>query len=149
MKKVLFLMMMMVVGMATTMKAQSWSTEGPELANQINMLGEYLSETFRSQGIPATGSAKYSASNKSVDIIIDFGTLDIIPYVDENILKEMKVDFVDSFIDAMRSDPNGLNEVREMADLMAKDGGTLRIVLKGAGKQKAATITAQDLKRAL
>ena len=148
MKKVLFLMMM-VVSLAACTKTQSWSVEGPELAKEINERSDDMSKQFRSQGIPATAFAEYSASTKSVDIIYDFGTLDIIPYFEENILKEMRVAFVDSFISTMKEKPNGLSDVTEMADLMAKDGGTLRIVLKGAGKQKAVTITAQDLKRAL
>lgn len=148
MKKVLVMMFVMLVGMTASMKAQTWAQVGPVLANEVNQLGEYMSEAFSSQGIPTTATASFSQSNKSLDIVFDFGNLDIIPVLDNNILEETKSSFISSMIDSMRAGGSG-EEVRTLADLMTKEGGTIRIIFKAAGKQKSISVSGKEILKAL
>ena len=148
MKKVLFVIMMMMVCMTPSLKAEKWSNLGPNLAKEVNNLSGYIAQEFQSQGIPATAKAAYSSATKSVDIYIDFGDLDIIPYLDNSVMNECKQGFLTAFIASMR-ESGSMAELREMADIMIKDNGSLRIVFLGAGQQKSVSITGQDIKRAM
>ena len=148
MKKTFLMIVMMLLGMAVSAQAQNWSTLGPMLADEVNSLTSMLESEFRSQGIPATASANYNTGKKSVDVVVDFGSLDVVPFLDDATMREMKEGFLSSFVETVSSDDAG-TYANELANIMIKDGGTIRIVMKGAGKEKSLSITGAEIKKAM
>lgn len=147
MKKVLFIMMMLVC-MTASVSARSWAQLGPMWAESIEDMSGQMSQMFKAQGIPATVSSGYSTANKSVDLTVDFGSLDIIPYLDNSIMDEVKRSFIASMIQSVKDEDN-VSLFNEMTDAMKKDGGTIRITFTGAGQQKSVSVTGEELKKAM
>ena len=143
MKKTLLMIMLLVAGVLSS-HAYSWVEMAPEIANELNVASSQMEESFKKMGIPATTSCIYNKSNRSVDLTIDFGSMDIVPYLGESMMDQIRQEFLDGFDKNMINDkgPDGL---MELANAMIYDSGSIRIIFKGAGKEQSVSITGADL----
>ena len=148
MKKIALFFAMLVAGINMSVQAQTWEEMGTALASVINTMTDEMTAAFASQGIPADAYATYNKPQKALDVVIDFGDLDIIPFLNDSILENTKNEFLSSFLESTLSDdPDGSN-VSELVNVMGKDNGQIRIVLEAAGKKKAVGINATDIRKA-
>ena len=121
---------------------------GTALASVSNTMADEMTAELASQGIPATASAAYNKAQKALDLVFDFGDLDIIPYVDNSMLETMKEQILISVLELFRADDPSGSDVGEVVRIMGKDNGQIRIVFKAAGKKKAVGINATDIRKA-
>lgn len=145
MKKVLLMLAIVFAAVIPSQAAETWGTFAKLMATEMNGLSSDMQSAFASQGLDCRVYSQYTSSTKSLDITIDFKSLDLIPYLDNSAMQASKESFLQSFVSSSLED--GPDNLRLLTQLMTDANGSIKMIFKGAGKSKSVTITGPEIKR--
>ena len=140
------MMLAIVLAAVVPAKAESWTAIGKLMATELNGMAGEMQSAYAQQGLDTKITSAFTTSTKSLDITIDFKELDLVPYLNAEALQSSKDAFIDSFVESS-IESSGEDEMKIMVNTMIKDGGTIKMIFKGAGKSKSISITGQDIKK--
>lgn len=148
MRKLFLILATIIAGISCSAQDLKWSVLGPEIASETNSSAAAIEESLKSIGLDVKASSEFNTSTNSVNITLDFGTLDIVSFMNQDVLTEFKNSFTDAFLQVYLSDSeDGALTLPELLKIMDDGKGEYRMILKGAGNEKVIRITPEDFKR--
>lgn len=147
MKKLLIVLAVIVAGFSFSAQASQWSELGRRISLEINSGADTMEQMFKSQGLDVKFSSEFESSTNSVNLIFDFGSLDIVSVLNPEFIKSFKDSFTSNFIENFLQDPDESLSFPEFVKIMENGNGDISLIFKGNGKEKAVRISPEDLKQ--